>query len=320
MKKLCVLMLLLFSLNAHAATFPLPTQVFSISGSGATTNSTPVPSVLVAGYTWVSVQLTGTWTGTVTWEASNDNSNWASIALINTTSTGGGAATTATGNGTYHGPKGAFLYFRARFSTASSGTVSAVATFSPTPSSWQAGLGGGGEVSSVDVSGGTTGLTFSGGPITTSGTITMGGAPTVAGKLATYNSISTVSNGVPSELATVDLTAQTAAITATTIYAVPASGAGMYRISYVAKVTTAASVASVLGGTNGFQVKYTDPDSVVVTTAASTTSNLNTTQAQINGAIVVYAKASTNIQYLMDYTSVNATEMAFNLHIKVEAL
>ena len=35
---------------------------------------------------------------------------------------------------------------------------------------------GGGSVSSVDVSGGTTGLTFTGGPITSSGTITMGGA------------------------------------------------------------------------------------------------------------------------------------------------
>lgn len=35
---------------------------------------------------------------------------------------------------------------------------------------------GGGSVSSVDVSGGLTGLTFTGGPITSSGTITMGGA------------------------------------------------------------------------------------------------------------------------------------------------
>lgn len=38
-----------------------------------------------------------------------------------------------------------------------------------------AGGGGGGTVTSVDVSGGTTGLTFSGGPVTISGTITMAG-------------------------------------------------------------------------------------------------------------------------------------------------
>ncbi len=37
--------------------------------------------------------------------------------------------------------------------------------------------GGTGTVTSVDVSGGTTGLTFSGGPVTTTGTITMGGGP-----------------------------------------------------------------------------------------------------------------------------------------------
>lgn len=38
-----------------------------------------------------------------------------------------------------------------------------------------AGGGGGGTVTSVDVSGGTTGLSFSGGPVTTAGTITMAG-------------------------------------------------------------------------------------------------------------------------------------------------
>jgi len=42
------------------------------------------------------------------------------------------------------------------------------------------GGGGGGGVQSVDVSGGTTGLTTSGGPITTTGTITLGGALNVA--------------------------------------------------------------------------------------------------------------------------------------------
>ncbi len=42
------------------------------------------------------------------------------------------------------------------------------------------GGGGGGTVTSVNVSGGTTGLSFSGGPITTSGTITMAGTLAVA--------------------------------------------------------------------------------------------------------------------------------------------
>lgn len=101
----------------------------------------------------------------------------------------------------------------------------------------------------------------------------------------------------------------------------------MYRISFVAKVTTAATTSSVLGGVNGFQVVYTDKDdSVVVTTPTgffnSTSGNLalNTMQAVYSGVIVVSAKASTNIQYSMDYTSVGLTAMAYNLHIKVEAL
>jgi len=140
-------------------------------------------------------------------------------------------------------------------------------------------------------------------------------------KIIGYNNIPTVSGGVPAEYAKDDRVAQTAAIPANTLYAVPVGGAGMYRISYVAKVTTPATTSSVLGGANGLQIVYTDnDDSVVVTTAAGPTSNLNTTQAQINGSIIVNAKASTNIQYSIGYTSVGATPMAFALHVKVEAL
>ena len=54
--------------------------------------------------------------------------------------------------------------------TEGSGTITIAAT----------GGGGSGTVTSVDVSGGTTGLTYSGGPITTSGTITMAGTLAVA--------------------------------------------------------------------------------------------------------------------------------------------
>lgn len=142
-----------------------------------------------------------------------------------------------------------------------------------------------------------------------------------------YKSISTVSNGIPTEYATVDLTSQSAAISATTLYAVPSSGVGMYRISYVATVTTAATNSSTLGGTNGFQIVYTDGnDSVVKTTPGTIVAGVNTNSTNststgtISGCYVVYAKASTNIQYQMDYTSVGATPMQYNLHIKLEAL
>lgn len=139
------------------------------------------------------------------------------------------------------------------------------------------------------------------------------------GIITTYGSIATVSNGVPSELAVLDLTAQSAAKTATTLYATTSTG--MYRISWSATITTAGTT-SVLGGTSGFQVLYTSPtDSVVKTTVAgnSVTSAANTTGTAVGGCEVVYAKTGTNIQFTYDYTSTGTT-MVYELHIKVEAL
>ncbi len=185
------------------------------------------------------------------------------------------------------------------------------------------------QVAVADLSDGTTGT----------GAVVLASAPaftstvSLAGLITKYNNVSTVSNGVPSEYATVDLTAQSAAIAATTLYAAPAAGVGMYRISWVAAVTTPATTSSTLGGTNGFQIVYTDADDSAVKTspapgapsagvnqAYSQTNQGNTTATQISGVIVVRAKASTNVQYQVDYTSVGATAMQYNLHIKLEAM
>lgn len=147
----------------------------------------------------------------------------------------------------------------------------------------------------------------------------------LTGLLISYQGVATVGGGIPAEIAYVDATAQGAAIAATTIYAVPASGAGMYRISWAAKVTRAATTSSVLGGTSlGLQVVYTDADdSVVATTQANlsgATNAGNTTASTAEGVIIVNAKASTNIQYKIGYTSVGGTPMQYNLHVKVEAM
>jgi len=121
--------------------------------------------------------------------------------------------------------------------------------------------------------------------------------------------------------APVDLTGQSAAISATTIFAVPAAGLGMYRVSWVATITTVDAVSSVLGGATGFQVKYTDgDDSVVKTTAAPViTSAANTTGTQISGTFNAYCKASTNLQYAFGYTA-GGGQMRYNLHIRVERI
>lgn len=153
----------------------------------------------------------------------------------------------------------------------------------------------------------------------------------LTGALTSYNGVATVANGIPALLATVNLTAQAAAIAPVTVYAVPSTGAGNYNVSWMAKVTQAATTSCVLGGANGFQLVYTDKDdSVVVTTpawwgggnngSAPTSAAVNTTQNVINGQFSVSCKASTNLQFSIGYTSVGGTVMNYNLHIRVEYL
>lgn len=140
-----------------------------------------------------------------------------------------------------------------------------------------------------------------------------------SGLLNKYNGITTVERGIPSNTAHSLLTAQGAAITATTLYAAPATG--FYRINYCATITQLATTSCVLGGVNGFQVLFTSPNgSVVKTTPAGPTSATNSTATCLTGSIVVNAKTGTNIQYTMGYTSVGATPMQYELNAVVEAM
>jgi hypothetical protein len=132
-----------------------------------------------------------------------------------------------------------------------------------------------------------------------------------------YNNISTVSNGVPSEFATVDLTAQSASISSATLYAVPASGAGVYRISYYMKVTQAATTSSSVTLTLG----WTDrDDSTVASVVVPTPANATDSTSIVSGTLVVDAALSTNLTYLTTYASTGATAMQYKLRLKVEAL
>lgn len=156
---------------------------------------------------------------------------------------------------------------------------------------------------------------------------TFGSNTQLGALISQYNGISTVSNGVPSEYATIDLTGQNAAIGTTTLYAVPASGAGQYRFSWNAKVLTPAGSSSTLGA---LTVVYTDPDGVVQTIVAgalSKTGTLETTDAgNVNTTVLLgipltlNCKASTNITYAFAYASNAANAMLYNIHLKLEAL
>jgi hypothetical protein len=151
---------------------------------------------------------------------------------------------------------------------------------------------------------------------------------TLDGKITNYNAINTVDNGVPSELGHLDLTAQNAAIAATTIYTPTATG--RFRISVYEKVTTAASVSSILGGSTGTVLTYTDgTDSVAQSISMGLdsqagviglTNNANTTGTSLNGSAYIYAKTGVAIQIAIGYTSVNSGEMVFAVRATCEAL
>jgi hypothetical protein len=132
---------------------------------------------------------------------------------------------------------------------------------------------------------------------------------------------------VAREVAQVDLTAQTAAIGTTTLYAVPATGAGQYRLAWDSKVTTAAGTSSTLGA---LTIVYTDPDGVAQTisaiattgagTVVTTNTGNNTTTLLAGLPLILNCKAGTNITYAMAYASNAANAMAYNLHLKLEAM
>lgn len=145
---------------------------------------------------------------------------------------------------------------------------------------------------------------------------------------AKINGVTTVAGGVPALVAKADLTAQAANIGVTTLYAVPASGAGMYRLSAYLVITQAATVSSTMPQV---QAIWTDNDSAAAAPASSftltnTTNTLgagsaSTVAAQNAGSIIINAKASTNIQFsTTGYASSGATPMQYAIHIKLEYL
>ena len=159
-----------------------------------------------------------------------------------------------------------------------------------------------------------------GGGLGAAGKITLANA---TGTITKYNNIATVSNGVPSEIATVDLTGQVAAIAATTLYNPTATG--MFRISAYLKITTPGT-SPVLGPVT---ITFTDgTDSVAQSqimmlatqAGASATSNAgNTTTSILSGDAIIYALTGVAIQYAVALTGTVGTG-AYEVHLKCEAM
>jgi hypothetical protein len=95
------------------------------SGSGSLTNSgdTVVLGIGAGTANWVA-QITGTWAGTINFEASPDGVNWVSINGRQTGIVNNSLFNATTSNGVFRGTPGGFLQFRVRASSWITGTAS----------------------------------------------------------------------------------------------------------------------------------------------------------------------------------------------------
>ena len=145
------------------------------------------------------------------------------------------------------------------------------------------------------------------------------------GTLDEYNNIVTVGNGIPSIYAITNLTAQAAAIVATTLYTPPATQ--RYRVSAYLKVTTVDAVSSTLGGVT---LTYTDgTDSVAQSVIMGLTkedgtigpsNNGNLTTSILTGSAFIYALTGVPIQFAVAYVSNTPGQMIYAVRLTLEAL
>lgn len=119
-------------------------------------------------------------------------------------------------------------------------------------------------------------------------------------------------NAQPASLAHVSLTAQAAAITTTTALTVPATA--LYRLSYRARVTQAATSSSSLTVTLGWS------DNGVACTSVGAAMTGNTTATVQSGSVLARALVGSTVTYAAAYASVGATPMQFSLEIVTEEI
>lgn len=142
----------------------------------------------------------------------------------------------------------------------------------------------------------------------------------ISNPLSQYGSQALVANGIAVEIAQVNVANQGANVAATTLYAVPTGGAGMYRVSAYAVETTADAASSTLPSVG---IGWTDNDSSTVLSATSVTqtNTANAIGAFGYGQQVLYAKAGTNITYqTAGYASGTAGAMKYAVHLRLEYL
>lgn len=104
-----------------------PAAQLNVTGS-ASANNTDLISVACDAYRSVNFQITGTWSGTITYQVSNDNANWVAFNVIASNAITSGSSTTS--NLVAYGALTGYQFFRIRFTAYTSGTASVTAYFS----------------------------------------------------------------------------------------------------------------------------------------------------------------------------------------------
>jgi hypothetical protein len=117
----------------------------------------------------------------------------------------------------------------------------------------------------------------------------------------------------PTLLASTAVTGQTASI-GTTALSLGSLAAGYYRVSWFARVTTAATVSSSLIVT----ISGTDAGVAYPQSGAAMTGN--TTSTALSGVVIVKADQATAISYATTYASVGGTAMIYKLSVLVELI
>ena len=173
--------------NTGTVTTASVTTANGVSGTVANPTTTPAITIVLGAIVPTSVAATGTVTGTnLTGSSTGTNTGDQAIVLSGDVSGSGstGITTTIGANKVTYGMIQAITASSKLLGSTASGTAVAEITLgtnlSMTGSTLNAAGGGGGTVTSVDVAGGTTGLTTSGGPVTASGTITLAGTLAIA--------------------------------------------------------------------------------------------------------------------------------------------
>ena len=121
------------------------------------------------------------------------------------------------------------------------------------------------------------------------------------------------SESAAEQLGSVSLTGQGAAISATPV-PMPDLTAGLYRVSYYARITTAAVTSSSLTITIGWT------DGAITMSQAGAAITGNTTATQQNGTFFFRNDANASITYTTTYASNGAGEMKYSLYVVVEAV